>query len=178
MSDPAEMRRPVARVLLLDPSDRLLMLFDDSDEERGPYWYPPGGRIEDGETPQQAARRELLEEIGVDAVIGPLVLRRRARFTYRGRHFDQDEWHFVAHTETSGELVSRAGDNEQAAVAAHRWWSLADLEASHDRMFPEDLTAVLKQLAEGALPAHNLAPDQAESAHDKSEVPSKDDALD
>jgi len=163
------MRRPVARVLLFDPSDRLLMLFDDADEERGPYWYPPGGRIEVGETPQQAARRELVEEIGVNAEIGPLVLRCRARFVYRGRQFDQDEWHFVAHTDTPDALISRQGDNELAAVAAHRWWSLADLEASQDRMFPEGLTAVLKQVAEGAIPTPE-GPDDAAAVQDKSQT--------
>ena len=31
------------------------MLFDP-DPDRGRYWYPPGGRIEPGETPEAAAR--------------------------------------------------------------------------------------------------------------------------
>lgn len=55
MSQPVEISRPVARVLVLDPSDHLLLLFDDRDEERGGFWYPPGGLIEKGETPEQAA---------------------------------------------------------------------------------------------------------------------------
>jgi 8-oxo-dGTP pyrophosphatase MutT (NUDIX family) len=57
--------RQVARVLLFDQQDRLLLLFDP-DPDRGGYWYPPGGRIEDGESPEEAARRELAEEVGLD----------------------------------------------------------------------------------------------------------------
>ena len=149
MSEPVEIARPVARVLLLDPGNRVLLLFDDRDEDHGPFWYPPGGRIEEAETPEQAAQRELREEIGVDLEVGPLVLRCRARFAYGGRLYDQDEWHYVAHTDRPEKLVSRQGDNETAAVAAHRWWSLADLEATRDAIFPEGLTEVLRRVVQG-----------------------------
>jgi 8-oxo-dGTP pyrophosphatase MutT (NUDIX family) len=149
MSEPVEISRPVARVLVVDPGNRVLLLFDDRDEGREAFWYPPGGRIEPDETPEQAARRELREEIGVDTEVGPLVLRCRARFAYRGRLYDQDEWHFVARTDRPDRLVSRLGDNETAAVAAHRWWSLAELEATRDAFFPDGLTDVLRRVVQG-----------------------------
>ena len=153
MKPPPTTVRQVARVLLLDEQDRLLLLFDP-DPDEGAYWYPPGGRIETGESPGEAARRELVEELGLDiADLGPVVLRRRARFVYGGRPFDQDEWHLFGRVTAPEIGVSRPNDNEAAAVAAHRWWSLPDLRNSTDRFFPEGLVEIFERLRDAGPPA-------------------------
>lgn len=155
MKNSEGIQRPVARVLLFDEQERLLLLFDpDPDPEWGAYWYPPGGRIESGEEPEAAARRELVEELGLHLVdLGPVILRRRARFTYRGKDFDQDEWHFLGRVREPAVVASRPGDNETAAVTAHRWWSLAELRDSSDRFFPDGLVEIVERLREEGPPA-------------------------
>jgi 8-oxo-dGTP pyrophosphatase MutT (NUDIX family) len=58
--------RRVAIVFLVDPEGRVLMQHRDARANVSPnQWALPGGKIEPGESPEAAGRREVLEETGL-----------------------------------------------------------------------------------------------------------------
>lgn len=64
MSD-SEIRRPCAAVALVEREDgKVLVVWN----KRYGRWSMPGGKVEDGESPADAVRREIKEEVGAVAV--------------------------------------------------------------------------------------------------------------
>jgi len=105
-SDGVRFRR-AARVILLDERDRVLLLHGcDVDQRERSWWFTVGGGIDAGETPRDAAIRELFEETGIElapsALVGP-VFSRSAVFDFFRESCRQEEVFFV------GRYAARVG---------------------------------------------------------------------
>ncbi|MDP9049736.1 MAG: (deoxy)nucleoside triphosphate pyrophosphohydrolase [Acidobacteriota bacterium] len=74
-------------------------------------WEFPGGKIEAGESAEQALSRELEEELGIAAVIGPRI----AQIRHRYRNGGTIDLQFFKVNEFSGELSNRIFNDMQWA---------------------------------------------------------------
>ncbi len=54
-------------------ADQILLTRRAPDQPEPGYWEFPGGKVEPGETPTEALRREIREELGVEVELGPVV---------------------------------------------------------------------------------------------------------
>jgi 8-oxo-dGTP diphosphatase len=73
------------------------------DQPMALQWEFPGGKIEAGESPQLALARELEEELGIQALIGPRITHIRHNY----RHGGAVDLQFFAVHEFTGEIVNR-----------------------------------------------------------------------
>jgi len=139
--------RPAARIILLDRQGRVLLFrFDPPD--RPPFWCTPGGALDPGESYEEAARRELLEETGIAADPGPQIARRIAEFiTIEGVPVTADERYFrvVLGEDIDPEAIDTGGHTEleRRVMRGWRWFTAADLAALEEPWFPEDLLEML-----------------------------------
>lgn len=141
-------KRPAARLLVTDPAGRLL-LFRFTPGGRAPFWCTPGGAVDPGESFEAAARRELLEETGIDADPGPVVAVRHVRFvTLENVEVDAEERYFSVRVDCDAIGSEGRTELERQVMLTHRWWSPGELETQDEVWFPDDLTALWnKQLA-------------------------------
>jgi 8-oxo-dGTP diphosphatase len=73
------------------------------DQPMALQWEFPGGKIEAGESPEQALARELDEELGIRATVGPRVIRIRHNY----RHGGAVDLQFFAVHKFDGEIENR-----------------------------------------------------------------------
>lgn len=149
--------RPTSRLVVLDPADRLLMLLIEDPLLSHPrFWITPGGGLEPGETFEQAAARELWEETGIVAPLGPCVWSRRHVFRYDGGLVDMDERYFVVRVDSATIDPGSPTDLELRVLTGHRWWTLDELLRTDEVVAPRCLTTVLPPILTGTYPAEPL----------------------
>jgi 8-oxo-dGTP pyrophosphatase MutT (NUDIX family) len=147
LDDVQPIPRTAARVVLLDPDGAFLLIRShDPDLPGGPtWWHVPGGGLDAGETCEQAAARELQEEVGVElGEVGPCVGTRTTRFRFGGLDYVQEESFYVVRLAGRVEVVTDAWtDVERRSNLGWRWWTLDELGRSEDTVYPPGLADVV-----------------------------------
>ncbi|MGZ5899181.1 MAG: NUDIX hydrolase [Reyranella sp.] len=137
-----------ARLLILNDAGHLLLF--RFVHKTGPlagqdFWATPGGGVEEGETLDQAAVRELAEETGLRREsVGPEVARRE--FTLQlpdGEYVAADERFFLVRVPDDSLSRTNWTNFEREVMVEHRWWSREELAQTAATVWPENLVAML-----------------------------------
>jgi 8-oxo-dGTP pyrophosphatase MutT (NUDIX family) len=135
---------------VLDPDGAVLLFRYDDAPPNERHWTTPGGGLDDGEDFLDAARRELAEETGwTDVLVAPRVLTERTfPMEYAGRMVLQREQLFLARVSTPRRTVADVdGMHASDGISGWRWWTLAELDATQESVWPQNLSEVIRSIS-------------------------------
>jgi TDG/mug DNA glycosylase family protein len=135
--------REAVRALLVDAAGRALMM--RWHRPGAEWWICPGGGVQEGETIEEALRRELVEEVGVRVDDLGAPVHERTHILPGSRHLRvQHDTFFVVRVDSID--VRPTIDLEAENVTGHRWWTVEELEATPERYSPPELPELLRAL--------------------------------
>lgn len=157
------MRHFTATAFIVDSRDRVLLLWHHHLQR----WMPPGGHIDENETPEDAAKREAKEETGLDVeIIGDECEDLFAQNPHEGRMLKKpfamlleeipalEKKNKPAHQHMDFLFLARPMDESQVITLAEheaadmRWFTRAEIEAmdAEREMFSNVKAYVLQAL--------------------------------
>ncbi|MCS1350484.1 NUDIX domain-containing protein [Mechercharimyces sp. CAU 1602] len=156
-------KRPSARVVLMNEESRVLLfnMMDQLNPGQGSIWFTVGGGLEEEETYEEAAKRELWEETGLENVKwGPLIWIRQFEHIYQGEPTLFVEHYFLAFIRGAEQRkvnLDYLTLVEKETYLGHHWWSLEELEESEEKIYPREMKRLLEPIVNGSLPREPIA---------------------
>lgn len=125
----------------------------------GRFWFPIGGKIEEGESMQEAALREIYEETGMapeQVELGPIVWFGEFDLVLADIPTHIKQTFIVAKTKQNHISLDYLTKEEKEVIKKIAWFSLEDIKNSTEVIYPVVLPEYLPDILSGNYPAEPM----------------------
>lgn len=154
--------RHTARLALFDEHNRILMIkiedttvYDPKQPKRKAFWVTPGGKIEEGETCEIAAKRELFEETGIkesEVAFHHCVWKGKVLLNWKNIPTQLIENFIYVRVKKEAFTREHFTAEENAVIKEQKWFTLSELENSTEIFIPRDIATLVREIVEGKPP--------------------------
>ena len=148
--------RKSARAIVINNKNQMFLfqyMFDYLEDSKA-IWITPGGSLEEGESFEDALKREVYEELGVQLTKeSPEVYYRNPIYTLKsGEKVQSVEKFFLVVLEEDSFSFNHWTESEKKRMLAGKWWSMEEIEKSEDEFFTKDILRIMMELSDGNFP--------------------------
>jgi len=149
-------KRNSSRAVMLNTKNEIFLIryFFDYFKDKNTVWLTPGGGLEDGETYEEALKREVFEETGVrlDGKYRYLFFRDRIYTLSDGEKVLGHEQYYLVRIGKEAFSFENWTKSEQKRMSDPKWWSKREISESGDEFFSDDIIDIMDKITEDRLP--------------------------
>lgn len=128
--------------------------------EKESIWITPGGGLDDGESFEEALKRELFEELGIELSGNdstPQIYYRTPLYELsNGEKVQSEERFYLIRLDETEFSYANWTESENKRMTAGKWWSAEEIRRSKETFFSEDILEILERLSRGEIPKEPL----------------------